>query len=82
MKEKILKLISENPGIKGVELAIKTITSIAEKGLPINNLDFVNELEKLVHAGDIIELEYILPQMDYKIKSMFFPKGTEFRINS
>lgn len=43
-----------------------------------NHDDFIYQLEELVKDNEIVELEYILPQLDYRIKSMYFPKGTIF----
>ena len=34
-------------------------------------------LEKLIEEGEIVEICYILPHMDYRLKSIYFPKGTK-----
>jgi hypothetical protein len=75
MKDIILKNISENPGIKASELVVKMMNYVSEQKLQ-TNFDFINVIEELIHDGYIIEVQYILPDMDYRIKSMYFPKGT------
>lgn len=42
--------------------------------------DITRYLMKLVNEGKIVELEYELPHMDYRIKSMYFLAGTKFTL--
>jgi len=71
IKETILDIINSNSGIKAVDLIIKVSTVH-----PISYDEFSTEIEKLIHEGEIIELEYTLPDFEYRIKSIYFPKGT------
>lgn len=41
--------------------------------------EYNRSLCDLLNTREVIEIEYILPQMDYRIKSMYFPKGTQFK---
>lgn len=52
--------------------------------IPANNMaDGMNQtIEEAVKDGSIVELEYILPDMNYRIKSMLFPKGTALQIGT
>lgn len=73
-----------------LEVALaKTISRVTE---PIKAIDLMLKLSKndpetpwldiielAVKNGELKELEYILPDMDYRVKSMLFPKGTELR---
>lgn len=43
--------------------------------------DPIDLIELMVKEGEIVELEYSLPDSNYRIKSMFFPKGTVFYQN-
>ena len=76
MKEKIIELVNDCGPIKATELIVKLIEihDISQNNLI---LDILNELVK---NGDIIEVEYTLPQMNYRIKSLYFPKRTEIQI--
>jgi hypothetical protein len=83
IREHIIQVVNDSQGIKGVELSCKLIEflilNINKKGdvpVTIYSNYFQNIMDDLVKSGDIIEIEYILPNMSYRIKSMFFPKGT------
>lgn len=74
LRAAILELI-EN-GTKATELA-------AHFGIMLTlipNLDtneFLAVVEELIKQGEIVEVEYILPHMPYRIKSFLLPKGTK-----
>ena len=44
--------------------------------------DISQLLEELVQAGEIIEVEYILPYMDYRLKSFYLPRGSEVKVKN
>ena len=71
-KEKIIELVTATPGIKLMSLIPKMVEFITEKNTNVPDL-----VEKMVLAGEIIEVEYITPQMNYRTKSLLFPKGTK-----
>lgn len=74
MQTKIIEIIESNPGIKSVELVAKIATEIKDE---IPNGKSISEiLDELVENKSIIEVEYILPNINYRIKSIYFPKGT------
>lgn len=35
-------------------------------------------LQFLPDTGEIIEIEYVIPHMSYRVKSLYFPIGTKF----
>jgi hypothetical protein len=74
--ELILKKVNESSGIKQVELALAVMTEIGPGRF--DNHSFQHELEYAISHGEIIELEYVVPQTSYKMSSLYFPKGTEF----
>lgn len=76
MKDKLLKIVSESTGIKGVDLAVALVM---EHG-PANAMEMFQALKDLVENGDIIEIEYVVPHMNYRAKSIYFPKGTELMV--
>lgn len=85
MQEIIINLINENPGINNCKLVMKTMEIVYR----MNNYkvtetpkDFLKNLEELVNSKELVEVEYILPTMDYRIKSLFFPKGTKINLNA
>lgn len=36
----------------------------------------LSTLNEMITKGDLVELDYVLPNMEYRVKSMYFPKGT------
>ena len=68
MKEKVIELVNDFGPIKATELVVRLID--------IQGTNITDILDELVKNGDIIEVEYTLPQMDYRVKSLYFPKGT------
>ncbi len=75
----ILKTVNSRGPIKGVDLAIHVMSEV--NPAIFHHDDYTRELEYLVKNGDIFELEYILSSMDYRVKTIYFPKGTAFVTN-
>lgn len=67
----------EDGPIKGVDIAVECAAAHIED---ISAKDITDTLEQLVQQGKIIEVEYVLPSMNYRVKSIYFPKGTEVRL--
>uniref|UniRef100_A0A6M3L8D9 Uncharacterized protein n=1 Tax=viral metagenome TaxID=1070528 RepID=A0A6M3L8D9_9ZZZZ len=74
LKDRILELV--NNGIKGTELVVKIIS---ESDVLIHT-DVVKVIEELMEQGEMIEIDYVLPSMEYRIKSFYLPKGTSISI--
>lgn len=77
LREAILISVNSHQGVKGVDLVLNVMGIIGP--FKVNHEELVSELAQLVLNKEIVELEYILPQMDYRIKSIYFPKGTTFK---
>jgi hypothetical protein len=82
IKDLIKKTVNENQGIKATELAVSVTTALLEEKQEWTQDQFFKALEELVHEREIVEVSYVLPTMDYKVKSIYFPKGTEVSIVS
>lgn len=76
LREELLHLINTNTGINGVNLVLRVMGKLGPTSF--EHETFQEIIEELVKEGEVTELEYILPQMDYRMKSMYFPKGTKF----
>ena len=80
-KEIVRKIIDDSTGIKAVELATQVVLEVHDKCHERQEFDIWNDaLDPLIEAGEICELEYSLPAMNWRLKSIFFPKGTTFRM--
>lgn len=75
IKKYIIELVENGP-IKATEIAghYPLIKMVRESNL---DLDIPILLNELVEQDRILEIEYVLPKMDYRIKSIYMPKGTE-----
>ncbi len=74
IKSSILAFVSTRPGCTAIELVVGV-------GFGENfALDIPVLLEKLVDEGSLVEVEYTLPSMSYRTKSILFPKGSNLMI--
>lgn len=73
----VLDNVEDKQGVKATLLAVK----VASGALPYtpDDYDLPNLLDKMVRAGEIVEIEYILPSMPERIKSFLLPAGTKIR---
>jgi predicted ABC-type ATPase len=69
------RIVREKQGCKGVELVV----GLTAENIAADKDDIDEAITTAKNRGYIIEIEYILPDMPYRIKSMFFPLGTEFK---
>lgn len=72
----IIEVVNANAGIRNVYLVLKVMQSIGP--VMFNVDDYDTAIQDLLTRGDIIELEVVMPQADYRVKSIYFPKGTRF----
>lgn len=78
MKDLIIQFIESSSGLKEVELVMKLMTKISPSKFNVN--EFYKIVGGMILANEIVRVEYILPNMDYRVKSMYFPKGTKVGI--
>jgi len=75
LKNFVYDTVLQKQGIKAVELFTDIAAFMAKQGFWFDIEEIVNEIET---EGSIIHLDYVLPNMEYRLKSMYFPKGTIF----
>ena len=71
MKEKIVEIVNRYPEIKVMSLIPKMAEYLKSGG------DLLGTIDKMVDSGELVEVNYILPTMSYREKSILFPKGTK-----
>jgi len=72
-KNLIVKTVENLQGCKATELAANPKIAIE-----VSNL---NELiDELIQEGDIVAIEYIVPNMPDRIKIYLFPRGTNLKV--
>jgi len=74
-KERLLEKIVGLQRLKGTE-----ICSIPELVIDLQGFDIPELLNEMVKEGQIMEIEYVLPEMNWRVKSFYLPAGTEARI--
>lgn len=74
LKKIIIDIVNDNNGLKSMELIPKLPESVF---IYLKSEDICETLDELVSNGDILEIEYSVPNYSYKIKSFYLPKGTE-----
>jgi len=79
MKDIIINIVESSQGIKGVDLALKVMSLVNPQ--KFDSGIFASELVSLVTSGEILEIEYILPEMNYRVKSFYLSKGTKICAN-
>ena len=74
VKNRIVEIVTEKQGCKATELcAIKEL--IFKDCKPIPEL-----IDELIEEERIFEIEYVLPAMNYRIKSFLLPAETQIKM--
>jgi hypothetical protein len=73
-QEAIRQVVSN--GKKAVELVTEVNILLSETGSEFPT-DLPAIIDQMVKDGELVEIEYVLPDMNYRIKSFYLPKGTE-----
>lgn len=76
----VVEIVKENPGINSAELAAKLTIKKCENNLKVEGSEIVKAIEDAAKEGLILEMEYILPSMPYRIKSVYFPADTKLTL--
>jgi hypothetical protein len=79
VKNKIVEIVTLKQGCKAIELGAALVEILTQDGdcddFPIPDL-----IEELVQEEKLVEVEYVLPAMNYRIKSFLLPAGTEIKM--
>lgn len=72
-KKEIVATVEAVQGCKATELIAN------ERILPLiaANFDIIGMIAELCSEGELVEIEYIIPNIPYRVKSFLFPKGTK-----
>lgn len=72
----IKEIVEESPGIKEIDLVVKFTAHLLQTGETIELSGVPIALNFAVKQGEILEIEYVLSNMPYRSKSIYFPKET------
>lgn len=76
LRSAIIRCVSGAQGIKSTALVAEVATFIGGHAV---DSDLCKMLDTLIAEGDIIEIEYTLPELEYRVKSFLLPKGSKIR---
>jgi hypothetical protein len=87
LKARIVELVRERGAVKMCHvlpalLEGDTLGLISKRTIRLWADNYQEAISQLVTEGRLIDLEYVLPHMNYRVKSMLFPAGTEIKINA
>lgn len=72
-KESILSAVGN--GAKGVQVVTDVVILLQKEGIDIPDLPVL--IDQMVKDRELVEVEYIVPCMSYRIKSFYLPAGSE-----
>jgi len=72
-KTALVEKVAFYQGIKAVQLVADLTPDLIDFDIPLL-------LEELVSENKLIEIEYALPNMNWRLKSFYFPAGTAISI--
>lgn len=73
LKDLIARTVASKQGCKATELvSIPDIVMATTKDTDITNL-----IEQMVADGELVEVEYVLPNLQFRVKSFLLPAGTK-----
>ncbi len=79
LRAELLDLVEGTTGIKGVELALALAERCVERGHEIPSEGINAAMRNLVAEGRVVEVEYLVAETPYRVKSFYLPRGSEVR---
>ena len=70
-KELINQFVEDKQGCKLMDLCT------SHELLSVFGTELPSVIAEMVQDGDLVEVEYLLPSMDYRVKSFILPKNTK-----
>lgn len=74
IKALILKTVNRSSGVKAAQLVVDVTREVPT----ISHEDFTEALDELTNAKELVRIKYVVPNMSYREKEIFFPAGTRF----
>ncbi len=85
LSELIAAKVNSLNGVKATQLA--SDPELVQACLAVEKetgkeVDLIGLLDEMVWSGDLVEVEYAVPERPDRIKSLYFPKGTQVYTNA
>jgi hypothetical protein len=78
----ITTTVIEMQGIKATELAMIAAEFLLKEGEPLSFNDYITCVETLINKKQILEIEYTVPNLDFRVKSFYLPGNSTISIRS
>lgn len=78
IKDFVVQLVADLQGCKATELAVELVSRLHAQGKSFEG-DLPELLQALIQEGRILEVEYIVPTSNHKIKSFLLPAHTKIK---
>lgn len=78
VRKRIIEIVTEKQGCKATEISVDE--ELAKAATVLGTDVVVNEIYQLANEGKLIEIEYVLPRLNFRIKSFMLPQGTKINI--
>lgn len=84
VKKMIAEIVANIQGCKATELAVHVAQHVTNpttrQQIFDSNFDFPDLLQEMITEGMLVEVEYVLPSMNYRCKSFLLPAGTQVNV--
>ncbi len=81
IRQEITKLVTERQGCKATELAVAAVRTLINR-VDARELDKIPDIiDQMIREKELLEVEFVLPMMDWRCKSFLLPKGTEVKLS-
>jgi hypothetical protein len=72
-------LVEKIVGLQGIKAT--ELFSLPEVAVDLREFNIIDLMDELIGEGRIVEIEYALPEMNWRLKSFYLPAGTRVKIN-
>jgi len=82
LRKMITEVVEMNQGMKMIELITYLVVKLANDERMINSDVILAIIENMEKKKELVVINYVLPQMNYRLKMFILPKGTQIDVPS
>lgn len=80
VEDTIIRIVESRNGLKATQLGLLVLSDLQDRKLPIADVEtYIKLVQKLIDEGRLVEVEYSVPAIPYRIKSFLLPAGSTVR---
>ena len=77
LRDIILEVINESTGTRSNQFIVDVMSYIRDNNLEINTQNLVEEIDACINDGLIMEIDYTVPESNWRIRSLLLPKDSQ-----